>query len=195
MIGLRFGKLVVLEEAGQDKYTSRLYLCQCDCGERSVKAGWLMRRGSTTSCGCVQRSVLGDASRTHGARKTRAYSIWHNMKTRCDNPNSRYFKDYGGRGIKICDRWRDFSAFLEDLGQPPDGMTLDRIDNDRGYEPGNVRWASKKDQANNRRSSRVIEHGGERLTLQQWANRTGIKRATIAQRLDRGWPAAKALAP
>lgn len=193
--GDRYGRLVVVEAAGYDKHGNKTFVCLCECGIRTTVGGYSLRQGNTKSCGCLKRSVLGDATRTHGARRTPAYSVWCNMRQRCNNPKFRYFADYGGRGIKICERWQMFANFLDDMGQPPDGMTLDRIDNDRGYEPGNVRWASKKDQANNRRSSRVIEHGGERLTLQQWANRTGIKRATIAHRLDHGWPVAQALTP
>lgn len=193
MIGNVFGRLTVLSEAGQDKYTSRLYLCKCECGSEVVKAGWLMRRGDTKSCGCLRAENLRTISITHGARKTRAYSVWWNMKSRCEREKSKYFKDYGARGIKVCDRWQDFGAFLADMGQPPDGMTLERVDNSKGYEPSNCKWADRKSQASNRRSNRIIELNGQSKTLNEWAEATGIERRTIAFRLKSGWSVEAAL--
>lgn len=188
---VRFGLLVVSGFAGRNRHGHKLVLCHCDCGSSLVAVEQSLKSGNTKSCGCLKHKA--PPNKTHGARNTRAYSVWWNMKTRCERTNSRYFKDYGARGIKICQRWQDFSVFLADMGQPPEGFTLDRIDNDKGYEPGNVRWADRKAQANNRRSNRLIEHDGRTQTLQQWANETGVKRATIAHRLDSGWTEAKAL--
>lgn len=188
MVGERFGRLVVSLEAGQDKYTSWLYLCKCDCGKDKVVAGWLLRRGDVQSCGCLQKEILqkqADATFIHGARKTKAFSIWHNMRTRCYNKKATYYADYGGRGVTVCERWAKFANFLEDMGQPPEGMTLERADNELGYSKENCLWASRKAQANNRRSSRFIEYNGQTKTLQQWAEATGLQRATIAYRLDK----------
>lgn len=189
MIGERFGRLVVTLEAGQDKYSSWLYLCKCDCGKDKVAAGWLLRRGDIKSCGCYRAEVLkakSDSQRTHGARHTRAYYAWINMRNRCDRPNHKFYGDYGARGIKICDAWQKFENFLADMGQPPEGLTLERKENSLGYDKANCVWATKKVQANNRRSSRFIEFNGQRKTLQQWADETGMKRATIAYRIDKG---------
>ncbi len=193
MIGNRFGKLVVVAECGTDKWHNRLFTCKCDCGGESVVAGCLLRNGNTKSCGCLKRSVLGDSSRTHGARKTRAYYSWWNMKSRCERPNSKYFADYGGRGIKICDRWNSFDNFLSDMGQPAEGETLERVNNDLGYSPDNCRWVDRKTQANNRRSSVFYEVYGARKTLQQWADLAGISRTTISARIKAGWDIDRAI--
>jgi hypothetical protein len=193
MIGNKFGRLLVLSLNGQDKRGNRLFLCKCDCGCEATKAGWLLRRGDTTSCGCRKKTVLGENTRTHGARKTRAYSSWWNMKSRCERENSKFYNDYGGRGIKICERWNDFSNFLEDMGQPKEGMTLERINNNGNYEPSNCRWADRKLQANNRRSSKYIEVDGVIKTLQQWANLYKINRSTITERIKAGWTAKAAV--
>jgi hypothetical protein len=119
---------------------------------------------------------------------------WKDMIQRCTNPRRINYANYGGRGITICDRWRkSFEAFLSDMGPRPDGTTLDRIDNDGNYEPGNCRWASKEEQSSNTRRSRFIEIGGERLTVSQWADRRRINRATLYSRIKAGWTIERAL--
>lgn len=138
------------------------------------------------SCGCLKNEA--PKNKTHGARHTRAFSSWWNMKSRCERPNSRYYADYGGRGIKVCARWQDFGNFLSDMGQPPDGHTLEREDNNGNYEPGNVRWSDRKGQANNRRSNVFYEVDGVTKTLQQWADEVGLGRSTISARIKAGWP-------
>lgn len=122
------------------------------------------------------------------------YRSWFNMKTRCLNPKSGKWERYGGRGITVCDRWRDsFQAFRDDVGsQPFPGATLERIDNDGNYEPGNVRWVDRKAQARNRTSTRAVELNGERMSMAEAAERAGISQATFGARLNRGWTAAEA---
>ena len=110
------------------------------------------------------------------------------MRARCRNPNDTSFRDYGGRGIRVCDRWEDFASFFEDMGERPEGMTIDRIDVNGHYEPGNCRWADDITQANNKRSNVRITRDGVSKTLQEWADATGIKRETIRWRLRQGWP-------
>lgn len=125
---------------------------------------------------------------------TRLYRVWNTMRQRCGNPNNTHFASYGGRGIRVCEEWNEsFEAFYRDVGDPPLGMTLDRIDNDKGYEPGNVRWASRLDQANNRRTNVLIEHRGQTKTLAEWGRATGLGKSTIMNRLARGWSVQKAL--
>lgn len=182
----RYGKLVVLGDAPRNHHGQRVLRCICDCGAGKDVVEQSLKCGDTKSCGCHRVDVGKTKNLRHGARKTRAYTIWWNMKSRCERPDSKYFCAYGGRGIAVCERWQDFAAFLEDVGQPKDGYTIERIDNDRGYEPGNVRWADRKEQANNRRTNKFITHNGETLTLQQWADKTGICRSTISYRLNSG---------
>lgn len=144
--GRRFGLLVANRYLGGQKW-----LCACDCGVTAqVSAGHLVS-GNTASCGCRKRAVLGESTTRHGMAGTRVYRIWKAMSTRCNNPNSLRYKDYGGRGIKVCDRWRDFSKFYEDMGEPPPGHSIDRINNDLGYSKENCRWASTAQQNSNRR--------------------------------------------
>ena len=115
------------------------------------------------------------------------------MRTRCLNPRARQYPEYGGRGITVCERWNDFSAFLADMGARPAGMTIDRRDNSKGYEPGNCRWATMKTQENNKRSNVLIEHDDHRLTVAEWADRTGIGYQTLRKRIEAGWSPARAL--
>jgi hypothetical protein len=133
-------------------------------------------------------------SKTHGMCGTPTHKSWLAMKGRVSGRLSdpRYYKD---EGVQICARWMEFANFLADMGQRPDGTTLDRIDNSKGYEPGNCRWATKEEQIKNRRNTRWIEFNGERLSAAEWAERTGIRRKTILHRLNLGWPVADALTP
>lgn len=115
------------------------------------------------------------------------------MRSRCTNPNVDSFPLYGGRGFRVCERWRSYAGFLADMGECPPGMTLERVDPNGNYEPGNVRWATPREQANNRRSNRVLEHNGERHTAADWARRLGMRPQTLIQRLRYGWSVARAL--
>lgn len=131
----------------------------------------------------------------HGLASHRIYGIWENMKTRCYNPNYREFYRYGGRGIKVCERWHHFPNFVEDMGLPPEGMTLERQDNDRDYEPGNCIWATVQAQARNRRTTIMVTLDGKTQCLKDWATERGLSYKLVQQRVKRdGWPIEKALA-
>lgn len=129
----------------------------------------------------------------HGMARSRIYNVWSSMIARCRNPNVAAFKNYGGRGISVCDEWLTFDKFLRDMGEPRQGMTLDRIDNDGPYSLANCRWAPRVDQARNTRRNRLLSHRGETLTLTEWAERYGLKPATVWARLAKDWTVTAAL--
>lgn len=134
----------------------------------------------------------------HGeARREKAtpeYRAWQSMKARCGNKNRKFYENYGGRNIRVCKRWiNSFETFLSDMGRKPEGTSLDRIDNNGNYEPNNCRWASKKQQARNARSNRIIDFNGQNKSLAQWADETGIPSATLGKRLEHGWPINRAM--
>lgn len=185
----RFGRLVALFREPLPNRNS-FWRCICDCGrEKSLRIGDL-RRGETKSCGCTQY-VKG-----HGGRRTRLYGIWSKMLWRCSNPNCGTYDRYGGRGITVCDEWKkDFAAFrvwATSHGYA-EHLTIDRIDNDGPYAPGNCRWISQREQCLNKSDSRFLTHEGETLTLSEWATRYGLNHTCISRRIDRGWSVARAL--
>lgn len=130
---------------------------------------------------------------THGMANTMIYGAWRTMRTRCENPKSQYFANYGGRGITVCDRWKRFEDFYADMGDPPPGMTIERKDNDKGYSPDNCVWADRRAQNRNKRSNRLFSYKGETKTVTEWANIFGLPRQTVSNRVNRGWTIAQAL--
>jgi hypothetical protein len=123
----------------------------------------------------------------HGMGGTKIYGVWWDMRNRCENRNRKYYPDYGGRGITVCAEWKKFSAFYRDMGDAPEGCTLERIDNDKGYSAGNCRWATRSEQAQNRRSSLLVTIGEETLSLASWVEKHEIAYATVHKRIKRGW--------
>ena len=195
-IGQRFGRLLVVAEVERTKHGVRVR-CSCECGSEKILFLSHLKGGQLVSCGCFNRKrtiATNKARSTHGLTHSRAFRIWEGMKARCLNSRHTHFKSYGGRGITVCEEWMNsFQMFYQDMGKPPDGTTLDRIDNDGNYEPGNCRWATQEEQHNNKRTSRFLEADGHILTLTQWSRRTGINRVTLYGRLKRGWTTERAL--
>ncbi|KKN40974.1 hypothetical protein LCGC14_0728060 [marine sediment metagenome] len=201
LAGQKFGRLTVTEthERRTDPGggTVRIFwLCACSCGEeRWVVAGHL-RSGHTQSCGCWPRERLRARSTTHDKTGTREHRAWKSMLARCFNPNAANYANYSARGIRVCKRWRGkqgFSNFLADMGPVPSKLTLERIDNNGNYEPGNCRWATRLEQNRNKRTNRFLTHDGRTLPLCQWVEIKGLSRSTIASRLARGWSDKEAL--
>lgn len=196
--GERFGRLVVIKREGSNSEWETMWLCQCDCGATKIIRGKCLRRGTTQSCGCLQLEGSRNSKHNivHGGTGSPEFVSWQSMRNRCNNPNDKDYPHYGGRGISICKRWNEsFSAFLADMGtRPTPKHSIDRWpDNNGNYEPGNCRWATVKQQANNRRSNRWLVHNGKTMTLTQWSEATGILKTTIRERLRRGWSIACAL--
>lgn len=192
--GRRFGRLSIIKKVPNRKATAATWLCRCDCGNEKIITGPNLRRGATKSCGCLRRDMMRAARTTHGGSYSPTYNAWSRMKGRCHNPNSDDFPDYGGRGITVCERWRDnYKAFLADMGQCPPEMSIDRINNDGNYEPSNCRWATATEQANNKRNVPLYEFNGQRLSVAEWSRHTGISTSVLSARLSRGWTIKRAL--
>ncbi len=192
-LGSKFGLLTVEAYVGffQKNGTTHkwhYYRCRCDCGDETILTDRALVTGNTKSCGCWYRKH-GHA----GDRRSPTYRAWLAMRQRCLNPNAKNYPGWGGRGITICKRWDSFKNFLADMGERPDGLQLDRRDNDGPYSPENCRWATAEEQANNRRSSRLETMDGRTQTLTQWAREFNTPRCRVYKRLRLGWPIRRAL--
>jgi hypothetical protein len=200
MVGKRFGRLVVIGRADDIDPGRPRWLCRCDCGNERVVRGISLRKGDTKSCGCIQKErmkLLSESHITHGKSKTRLYRIWFNIKCRCYKSSFPDYARYGGRGIKVCDEWKDnFQAFYDwsTSNGYLENLTIDRIDNDGDYSPQNCRWVNTEVQNNNTRRNYYITLNGETLTLSQWAKKCGINRNTLYSRITKyGWSVERAL--
>lgn len=199
LTGCRFGRWIILgpveERRGKSPAPKTYLLCRCNCGTERYVWKENLRRGQSKSCGCLKRDLMREKKTTHGLSHTPEYRAWLAMKQRCYDPNSTRYKNWGGRGIRVCDHWlHSFMNFFADMGQlPAPRASLERVDNQGNYTPGNCRWASAKEQARNTRRNRMIEYNGKTHALVEWSEITGLKRTTIAARLDKGWSVHNAL--
>ena len=189
-----FGRLRAIAPVGKNKNHRILWQCICECGTLATVDTTSLMTGNTKSCGCLQADVAKVMKTTHGGSGTAEYITWTNMKARCFNPNSTHFGHYGGRGITICDRWLSFKNFYADMGNKPTKKhTIERINNDAGYFFDNCKWATRREQCNNKRSNRYIEHEGQTLTMSQWARKIGLAPNTLKSRLYSGWSTERAI--
>lgn len=188
MIGNRYERLLVIASAGKNHRRELQWLCRCDCGVEKVIWGWCLRNGNTRSCGCLATDRAREVHTTTGSHENAEYMCWAMMKQRCNNPDATGYHKYGGRGIKVCDQWDDFAVFLADMGSRPGAnYSIERIDNDGDYEPGNCRWATGLEQGQNTRRTRYVVYRGVRMSFSELARRCGIHKNTLGGRLARGW--------
>lgn len=184
-IGERFGQLEIVGSSESNRHGKR-WVCKCDCGKTVTVNQSNLRSGGCQTCGCSKLK--------HGYSDRPVWLSWKGMIARCCNPNDPEFANYGGRGITVCERWRnDFKAFLDDMGDRPEGKTLDRKDNNAGYSPENCRWATPKEQGRNTRCSRLITWNGRTQCVVEWAEEIGISPPRVYQRLEAGWTVERAL--
>lgn len=187
--GQVFGRLVVIAETARTTKTGGVkWLCQCACGNQTTVRSYDLGR-VTNSCGCLRQEIVGKQFSKHGQSKSKAYNAWSNITDRCTNPNNKDFHHYGGRGIQVCERWRNsFEAFLLDMGQPPSSKhSIDRIQVDGNYEPSNCRWATQKEQTRNMRKSHMLTWEGKTQCISAWAEELNVPRHLFHSRLKLGW--------
>lgn len=183
LIGQKFGRLVIIRKINNDLRGNHRWICQCDCGKKTIVLGNNLRNNNTRSCGCLRtkhgNSKVGKISKT--------YKSWQQMVQRCTNINNPRFKDYGNRGIKVCRRWMKFVNFLEDMGERPLDKCIDRINNDGNYCKSNCKWSTSKQNSRNRRDHRIVIFNGKTQCLASWADETGIRANTLLYRINNGW--------
>jgi hypothetical protein len=185
LIGRKFGRITPLGFLGLGSHGAK-WLCRCDCGAFSIVTASKLLLGSTISCSCYRRNRLGNENRTHGQSHSKLHSLWGGIHSRCYNPKVKRYSDYGGRGIRVVERWHSFENFRDDVGVRPEGMTIERIDNNGDYGPDNFRWATRQEQSYNKRNNRLVTHNGETKCLAEWIVLSGLSRHIVTDGLNQG---------
>lgn len=192
LTGLKFNRLTVVKKDG-DK-SKGYWHCVCECGKHKSVNWWHLANSYIGSCGCLRLESRSEINKTHGKSKSRVYITWINMKNRCLKPTSKDYQNYGGRGIKVCDEWSySFENFYRDMGEQPDGMTIDRINVNGNYEKDNCRWATPKQQCRNRTNSLIVEYNGVKKTLIEHCEDVGMPYKSVFRRIGLGWSIEKEL--
>lgn len=197
LTGMKFGRITVVEFSHYYKCKNSgkraMWKCICDCGNERVIRGDVLTSGKSRSCGCLQKELASERMIKHSGYGTRLYAVWDSVRQRCNNPNNKAYHNYGGRGIKMCEKWNDFNKFREwafnngyDENAKHGECTLDRIDTNGMYAPDNCRWCTIKQQSNNKRDTIYLEWNGEIKTLSEWSEKTGIKYCTLWKRYSKG---------
>ena len=203
LVGNRYGMLTVIEQRGSTTSKNAIWFCRCDCGGFALVAAGDLRRdrkdrkggGGTKSCGCLRKTEPAKSNKRHGMFGTRIYNTWSGMRNRCENSSHRSARNYHDRGISVCEEWLKFDAFYSwamNNGYN-DSLTIDRIDNDLGYNPENCRFVTMFEQQSNKRNNAMLTAMGETKTKAQWSRDTGIDQGTLGSRLKRGWSVSVAL--
>lgn len=188
LIGHSHDFLSVIDFAGRDeryRHGQTLWLCECICGRRKIYS--YQRYLKNKSCGCMKPDFSRKQMLRHGRSKSKTYNVWLLMRRRCSHKSLPGYENYGGRGIQVCERWESFRNFYADMGERPEGLTLDRIDVDGGYSPENCRWVGRDVQARNKRNNRLLTFNGKTQCSAAWAEEIGVKPYVICHRLKRGW--------
>jgi hypothetical protein len=203
LTGLRFGKWTVIKRSGTNKWRASTWACLCDCATRRDVVGSVLIRGESLSCGCDAPRMNSEQHTIHGESGKRVnrlhdrspeYSSWLSMIARCFNKSHKAYHQWGGRGITVCERWKSsYTLFLDDMGRRPSRThSIERINNNGNYEPGNCKWATPEEQSNNTRRNHLLEFNGKTLTIAQWGKVTGLGR-NLYNRIYNGWPIERAL--
>lgn len=196
--GQKFGMWTVLDRSEDFGDKQVKWNCKCECGCFGKVHAQNLTSGGSKGCGCARYADLANRSATHGQTRGRkvppTYHSWAGMKARCNNPKNSYYKSYGGRGISVCERWLTYENFFKDMGEKPDGYSIDRIDVNGNYSPENCKWSSLSDQANNKTNNHVITYLNETKTLQEWSKTIGISHGSLLFRIYKAkWPIEKAM--
>ncbi len=187
-VGETYGWMKVLAFAGRNAHGNLQWNCVCQCGAEKVVLGCNLLGGTNPSCGCYKQKVLVDRNTTHGMAHLPEYPVWRNMRARCECETNEDYDSYGGRGIKVCERWADFANFYTDMGpRPSHDLTIERLDNLGDYSPENCVWATRKVQGRNKRNVMLFEYNGEAKSLPEWSEICGIHVETLRKRVNRGW--------
>jgi hypothetical protein len=200
LTGNEYGRLTVIARADNDKWGQAMWRCQCVCGETTVVRGGHLKKGLQQSCGCLRKEVASEIGKSclgtgHPLVGTHFYDSWKAMRERCNRPKNLSYERYGGRGIQVCERWARFENFADDMYSTwEDGLTIERIDNNGHYEPENCRWATRQEQAQNRRDTIRIEDNDDTLSLKAYCNKHNLPYETIWSRIKRyDWDISKAI--
>lgn len=191
--GQVFNRVTALRFVEQRSYAP-MWECQCLCGQIFTTSRYSLQKGLTQSCGCLHKEIMTTHGNSGNQDKSPAYMTWGHMIQRCTNPSNDSYHHYGGRGITVCGRWLDFTNFLADMGERPKGKTLDRFpDNNGNYEPENCRWASRGEQARNKRNNHLLTFEGKTMCMKDWAIERGLSLDAVRHRLKDGWTVEDAL--
>lgn len=194
IVGERFGRLTVVQHIGDYVFPcgvkTQVWKCKCDCGNEKIVKSRELKTGDTKSCGCLKKEINKVINKKHGKTNSRLYNTWSNMKSRCYNTKKKEYSHYGGKGITVCDEWRDdFQAFYDwsmSHGYK-DNLTIDRIDNSKGYNPKNCRWVTMKEQLNNYSKNHLVNYKGNQYTIHQLSQKINIPERTLRYRIVNNW--------
>ena len=194
----RFGRLIVIKRVDNNKFKQVQWLCKCDCGNEKIITANALRSGNTKSCGCLKKEqdYINIAQKTHNMSNTRLYNIWRGMKNRCNSSTGKRHKFYHDKGIKVCEEWKNSFQIFYDWAINNgynDNLSIDRIDNDKGYYPNNCRWTNSIQQNNNQSNNIRLLYKGKEYSIKELAEQNNIKRATLYERIKRGWAIEKAI--